>query len=631
MAKKICLILFLLMTCHSFGVAKSVADYRARKLGKGMNLSFLENYWKGTKAKKFSDFYKGPDLEKRLTMLDDIALNGFETVRIPVTFSAWTSFEKPYRWTENSGLAAVDALIERALNNHLKVILDLHHLELDGSIPNAATTERLKWIWAEVAARYRETDPNKVFFEIRNEPHDIKAGVWRRQAEELIRTVRSIAPKHTLIVGFHDWNSRKALIESKPFSDDNIIYTFHYYDPFLFTHQGTTWAAVGLAESQNIPFPLEKEKLKKPPDVKGVWVTGLYKTYEEDSNPAKMYSDLKAAKDWSIKNDVPIFLGEFGSYGKSVGIKDRCRHAKVVYSALGRLDIPNAWWEWDAGFNMFETGTTRLADCMRKAVDSFETERRRGWNLTWNDEFNGKKNSGVDRSKWTPRIGGKGWGNEELQYYTASRRNAHQNGKGSLVITAIRENLPKKYRCWYGRCKYTSARLVTMDKFEQKHGRFEARIKVPAGQGMWAAFWLLGDDFKEVGWPHCGEIDIMENIGREPGKTHGTIHGPKYEGAKGIGKSFDHRTGRSFPDDFHVYAVEWEPNEIRWYVDGEHFQTRKPADLPKGAEWVYEHPFFILLNLAVGGRWPGNPDETTKFPGEMLVDYVRVYKRAESK
>jgi beta-glucanase (GH16 family) len=150
-------------------------------------------------------------------------------------------------------------------------------------------------------------------------------------------------------------------------------------------------------------------------------------------------------------------------------------------------------------------------------------------------------------------------------------------------------------------------------------------MRIPGGQGMWPAFWMLGDDIERAGWPACGEIDIMENIGREPALVHGTIHGPGYSGGGGIGATFS--SGGAFADDFHVFGVEWEPQAIRWYVDGRLYQTRTPADLPAGTKWVFDHPFFMLVNLAVGGSWPGNPDESTKFPQELVVDWVRVSAR----
>jgi beta-glucanase (GH16 family) len=252
--------------------------------------------------------------------------------------------------------------------------------------------------------------------------------------------------------------------------------------------------------------------------------------------------------------------------------------------------------------------------------------RGQAWRLVWSDEFNGAKGSGIDRTKWEAQTGGEGWGNRELEYHTDATKNAHLDGRGSLVIRAIEEALPPEFKCWYGPCRFTSARLYTKKKFTQAYGRFEARIRLPYGQGIWPAFWLLGDDIDSAGWPACGEIDVMENIGREPSLIHGTLHGPGYSGDKGIGASYSLRPGKRFADDYHTYAIEWEPGQIRWYVEGKLYQTRRPVDLPPGAKWVYDHPFFIILNLAVGGNWPGNPDATTTFPQEMLVDYVRVYR-----
>jgi beta-glucanase (GH16 family) len=245
------------------------------------------------------------------------------------------------------------------------------------------------------------------------------------------------------------------------------------------------------------------------------------------------------------------------------------------------------------------------------------------WVLTWSDEFNAPEGSAIDSQKWTAEVGGNGWGNNELEYYTARTQNARQE-HGSLLIEAIRE--PYTGSDGVSR-QYTSARLKTQGKFSQAYGRFEARIKMPRGQGIWPAFWMLGDDIASAGWPQCGEIDIVENLGSEPSIAHGTIHGPGYSGEHGIGSPFTLPVGKQFSDSFHVFAVEWEPKQIRFYVDEHLYATRRPSDLPRGARWVYDHPFFILLNLAVGGNWPGNPDSTTEFPQRMLIDYVRVYRR----
>ncbi|MGC4939478.1 family 16 glycosylhydrolase [Kribbella sp. DT2] len=235
----------------------------------------------------------------------------------------------------------------------------------------------------------------------------------------------------------------------------------------------------------------------------------------------------------------------------------------------------------------------------------------------WEDNFDGPSGQGPDQSKWRFDIGGGGWGNNERQYYTNSTRNAALDGGGNLVITARRES--GGFQCHYGTCEYTSARLLTAQTFTQTYGRFEARIKIPGTQGVWPAFWMLGGG----NWPNDGEIDIMENIGREPNTVHGTIHGPGYSGEGGIGAAYQSPNGQPFRNDFHTYAVDWAPDSITWYVDGVQFQRRTPADLG-GRQWVYNHPFFMIMNVAVGGYWPGYPDGSTVMPQSMVVDYVRV-------
>lgn len=259
------------------------------------------------------------------------------------------------------------------------------------------------------------------------------------------------------------------------------------------------------------------------------------------------------------------------------------------------------------------------------AVDDSINWESREWTLVWSDEFEGEAGTPVDNAFWTAETGGHGWGNNELEYYTDRVENAALDGEGNLAITAREEN-PGDYECHYGTCEYTSARLITMDKFEFTYGRVEARIRVPRGQGIWPAFWMLGADFDEVGWPNSGEIDVMENLGREPRTAHGTVHGPGYSGGSEVTGSI--LIESDFADDFHVFAIDWDPDAIRWYLDGEMFHIVTPNEL-NGNDWVFDHDFFLLLNVAVGGNWPGMPDETTEFPQTMLVDYVRVYALAE--
>jgi len=279
-------------------------------------------------------------------------------------------------------------------------------------------------------------------------------------------------------------------------------------------------------------------------------------------------------------------------------------------------------------FSVENTDTVIIGDGVPRysfITDETVSWESREWELMWSDEFDGEANSPIDSDSWTCEIGGHGWGNNELEYYTDSLDNVSMNGDGQLVITAMQGQPESGEACWYGQCAYTSARCITRDKVEFTYGRVEARLNIPIGQGVWPAFWMLGANFDEVGWPDSGEIDIMENVGNDPLTVHGTIHGPGYSGSGGIGNSLISAT--NFADDFHVYAIDWDPNIIRWYVDGELFGTVSANDL-RNREWVFDHDFFLLLNVAVGGSWPGFPDDSTEFPQEMLVDYVRVYQLA---
>ncbi|MFF4037738.1 ricin-type beta-trefoil lectin domain protein [Streptomyces sp. NPDC001816] len=237
---------------------------------------------------------------------------------------------------------------------------------------------------------------------------------------------------------------------------------------------------------------------------------------------------------------------------------------------------------------------------------------------TFSDSFDGPAGAAVDSSKWSLETGDN-VNNHERQYYTSGTKNAALDGQGHLVITARKEN-PAGYQCWYGSCQYTSARMNTAGKFNAQYGHVEARMKIPRGQGMWPAFWMLGTP---VNWPDSGEIDVMENVGFEPSTVHGTIHGPGYSGSGGIGAGYTLPNGQAFADAFHTFAVDWAPDSITWSVDGNVYQRRTPADLG-GKTWVFNKPFFLILNLAVGGYWPGDPDGSTQFPQQLVVDSVSV-------
>jgi beta-glucanase (GH16 family) len=237
-----------------------------------------------------------------------------------------------------------------------------------------------------------------------------------------------------------------------------------------------------------------------------------------------------------------------------------------------------------------------------------------GWELVWHDEFDGTV---IDSANWTYDIGAGGWGNGEAQYYTSRPENARVEN-GMLVIEARQEKYEDSY--------YTSARLKTQGLQSFQYGRIEARLKVPSGDGLWPAFWMLGADFDRNNWPDCGEVDIMEYIGREPDLIMGTLHGPGYSGALGLSQW--NRQEYAIADDFHTYAVEWRAGQIDWYYDGERYFTVTPADVGD-RQWVFDHPFFIILNLAMGGQLAGPIGLDTVFPAHLYVDYVRIYQAAD--
>jgi beta-glucanase (GH16 family) len=275
----------------------------------------------------------------------------------------------------------------------------------------------------------------------------------------------------------------------------------------------------------------------------------------------------------------------------------------------------------DASDNEATSGDERsVADASGNPIPDVsppsDSSDRPGWQLVWSDEFNDPAGTQPDPTKWGYDLGGGGWGLAQLQTYTSNAENASTDGNGYLTINALRD----------ANGAYTSARLKTQGKFEQAFGRFEARARLPGGLGLWPAFWMLGNDFPATAWPTCGEVDIMENRASEPAINHGSLHGPGYSGNMPLTAQYTLSAGAVFAGDFHIFAVEWELNVVRFYVDDQLYETRSPADLTT-QRWVYDHPFFILLNVAVGGRFPGNPTNATVFPQTMAVDYVRVYSR----
>ena len=258
------------------------------------------------------------------------------------------------------------------------------------------------------------------------------------------------------------------------------------------------------------------------------------------------------------------------------------------------------------------------------------------WTLQWSDEFNAAAGTYPSSANWTYDLGSSGFGNPEIEDYCApgsntapcvsSKPNAYQDGNGNLVITAIRDSSGQ----------WTSARLKSQGLKQFQYGRIEARMKLPVGDGFWPAFWMLGADINSDPWPGCGEQDIMEWVqSYTPTTTSSTTHGPGYSGANGIGGKFTFPNGGRVDDgNYHVYGVIWGPNSLQYYRDSPSniFETLTSATIPSGSQWVFNNPFFLLLNLAIGnGGFPGPTDSSTPATATMLVDYVRVYQSSAAK
>ena len=265
--------------------------------------------------------------------------------------------------------------------------------------------------------------------------------------------------------------------------------------------------------------------------------------------------------------------------------------------------------------------TLAFAVLLSLAIVPASAQTTSGWKLIWSDEFKGPAGSPPDSTKWNYDLGGGGWGNFEAETYTNSPQNVFQDGNGNLVIRAIRDSSGL----------YTSTRLQTGSPGASTHtadlswqyGRIVARIKLPFGKGVWPAFWMLGENIDQVNWPACGEVDILETIGTDITTNHGSLHAPSYNPTG----TYALPNGAKYSDGVHTFAAEWEPGVVRFYVDDALYETRTSGETDAGGTWEFDHPFFLLLNVAVGGMWPGDPDSTTVFPQTLKVDWVRVYTK----
>ncbi|MCB8968809.1 MAG: family 16 glycosylhydrolase, partial [Ardenticatenaceae bacterium] len=364
---------------------------------------------------------------------------------------------------------------------------------------------------------------------------------------------------------------------------------------------------------------------------------------DDDPLDPALVHDFEGYHSFDTTGDVDLSIAEImsgdtmalpgqGNYEQVLGVEYDTTGAAAMFTQT--FEEPRDWSSYDGlSFWYYGSGSgdTITVELLENQITTTAVVPASDWTLVWSDEFNGTAGTPPNPNTWKHEIGDgtlndiPGWGNSESEYYTNSTDNAALDGNGNLAITMQKVNTATTdLSCWYGPCEYTSARLISADRMAYEYGRIEARIQVPnGGSGLWPAFWMLGTNIGEVDWPQSGEIDIMEYVSRLPTEVFGTIHGPGYSGGASFGGIYDF--GVPVSQTYHTFSVEWGPDEIHWYVDGINYHNATPADVAPN-EWVYNHPFYIILNMAIGGNFGGGIDPNIVFPQQMLVDYVRVYQ-----
>ena len=372
----------------------------------------------------------------------------------------------------------------------------------------------------------------------------------------------------------------------------------------------------------------------------GFRVQAMLTVLDIDPVNSTMLDDFQGFHRFAAAGDVELSITELAA-GSAMALPGQGAYEDVLTGVYGPADgsftqtypVSQDWSGynglsfWYYGSNSDKAITVDLLD--NQTTTTAQTPPGQ-WQLVWSDEFDDAGGVGPNPNVWSHEIGDgtlngiPGWGNSEREFYTDSLDNAATDGGGNLAITLDQADPAQRLLCWYGPCEYTSARLISANKIEAKFGRIEFRILVPDGaDGLWPAFWMLGTNIGEVGWPQSGEIDVMEYVSRNPFEVFGTIHGPGYSGGQAFGRTY------TFPqpvaESYHTFSVEWSPDQIRWFVDGINYHNATPADVAP-REWVFNHPFYLIMNLAVGGNFGGTISPDLTFPQQMLVDYVRIYQ-----
>lgn len=371
MTKKLTIFILSLFVLQTI-FAQSKAWDRHATFGKGMNLSWLENYWNGTVENGYMDYLNMESINSKQYDLEIMKEMGVNTLRLPVCFDVWEDGAYPYQIDMPHYFAALDSILDWAEPLGFNVLIEYHHGSLSEN-NQVEETQRIIAIWKQIIARYGDRDPEKVFFEIYNEPHDLDFSDWQMVLETIVDSMRSFDTDQTLIIGGGDWNSVYGLTNLIPLDDDNIIYTFHYYEPFLFTHQGAEWVGDPVSTT-GIPYPYiggEMPDMHTASD--GTWGENAYNDYSKHGNLDTLRSWVADAKWWSEVNNRPVFCGEFGSYYKADDAS-RCRYTKAICAIMDCNDMPWCYWEWDQGFSLFDGAVPSLENLSACMLDAWEID-----------------------------------------------------------------------------------------------------------------------------------------------------------------------------------------------------------------------------------------------------------------
>ncbi len=612
--------------------AQEAPDSRIDHLARGINLSG----W----------FWYGPEnlseVENHFTAADFAVIHdlGFTYVRLPVDLGfVWDSANNQFK---EDALAVFDRGLEGLLAYDLAVVVDLHSVDqtyydniFSGRLEDdPAFIATFEAFWRAFAAHLSTTDPEMVFLEVLNEPvYQDDPALWLPVQDRLVKAIRENAPDHTIIVTSAWWSNLNTFVELQPLDDPNLIYNFHFYEPFVFTHQlyepsASTDPDADWVEDvmylRDIPYPMTPENVEPAAqmldaqfpagsdlDWMGSWVRE-YGAARWDG--AKIDEQIQRAAAWGEQYGVPVMCNEFGAYARYAAPEDRAAFLRDMRTALEKYGISWAMWDYDDansfGIVWRENGHP-IVDPLTADALGLTTEAVSGvlpagytWEPVFRDDFEGDS---LDTARWNTcypweEDGCTNEGNNELEWYQADDVRVYD---GMLHLVGEDRSM--------NGFPYTSGMVTSFEKFDFQYGYVEVSARMPAGQGLWPAVWMMPGDGS---WPP--EIDILEVLGHEPNIVYMSNHTMIGET---LVSASDNYTGPNLAEGFHLYGLWWTPDYLAWYVDGvERFRVE---------ENVPQVPMYLLANLAIGGNWPGWPDENTVFPTSFDIDYMAVWQTAE--